>query len=191
MVCQLEFKLQSPTPEEIEALHVKNFKCSAAGLSVPAAQIEAVCDALGNVTRYSEVREDGNGHVVFHALQQSSAGCPANILMEWWLMADAADNVMTFIDENFSGAVVLERHDTSMRYRLSADTPLSSVFRTLEAAKDELGMQEYGVCQTSLEQIFNAFAAQQDEETTAIRGVVQMPNAAAPGVGSLQAPGSE
>ena len=31
------------------------------------------------------------------------------------------------------------------------------------------------MCQTSLEQIFNAFAAQQTEETGAVRGVVQLP----------------
>ena len=90
--------------------------------------------------------------------------------------------------------MLLERHDLAIRYRLSRETPLAEVFRTLEEAKVSLGLEEYGVCQvrsahkptaarrllscmltlvlaaqTSLEQIFNAFAAQQDEETGAVR----------------------
>ena len=44
-------------------------------------------------------------------------------------------------------------------------------------------MEEYGVCQTSLEQIFNSFAAMQEEETGAVRGVVQLPQSQP---GSLQ-----
>jgi len=225
---QLELKLRGPSDEEIEALHVKHFKCSAVGLHVPAQQVEAVCDAMGDATRYGEIREDGLGHVVYHALQQNAAGCPATILMEWWLITDTVETVMAFIDENFADSVLLERHDLNMRYRLSSTTPLSSVFRILEAAKDDIALQEYGVCQTSLEQvrvfhrpllavliaftssqsddphtwhgiqeqwssnaclcllhlqIFNSFAAQQDEETSAVRGVVQLPSQA----GSLQA----
>ena len=99
--------------------------------------------------------------------------------------------LQAFINEHFSEPVLLERHDLAIRYRLSRETPLAEVFRTLEEAKVSLGLEEYGVCQvrsahkptaarrlpahrvlaaqTSLEQIFNAFAAQQDEETGAVR----------------------
>ena len=82
---------------------------------------------------------------------------------------------MSFVNDKFADSVMLERHDLNMRYRLSSETPLSSVFRILEAAKEDISMQEYGVCQTSLEQIFNSFAATQAEETNAVRGVVQLP----------------
>ena len=42
------------------------------------------------------------------------------------------------------------------------------MFAAVEAKKTELRIQEYSIAQTSLEQIFNQFAAQQDEE----KGVV-------------------
>ena len=209
---QLEFKLRGPTVQEIEAIHRKHFKVGTAGLHVPAPQVEAVCDALGDVARYREIREDGHGHVttlelhvlppslcaslyvyalytflleqvVYHALQQDTNGCPAHIFMEWWLITDTADRAISFIDEKFAGSVLLERHELNMRYRLSSETPLSSVFRVLEADKEKISMEEYGVCQTSLEQIFNSFAAMQEEETGAVRGVVQLPQSQP---GSLQ-----
>jgi hypothetical protein len=51
-----------------------------------------------------------------------------------------------------------ENNDTS-----SAIT-LGRVFDALEKNKSALHIQEYCLSQTSLEQIFNFFAAQQDEE---------------------------
>jgi hypothetical protein len=38
------------------------------------------------------------------------------------------------------------------------------IFGAIESAKVELQLQGYSVSQTSLEQIFNQFAAQQEEE---------------------------
>ena len=38
------------------------------------------------------------------------------------------------------------------------------MFAAVEAKKTELKIQEYSIAQTSLEQIFNQFAAQQEEE---------------------------
>ena len=215
---QLEFKLATPTAAQIEELHVKHFRVGTQGLSIPAPQIEAVCAAMGDQDRYRDISEEGDGHIVYHALQAHSEGCPAEVLMEWWLVGQAVAKaqvrfsscrplnrrllkcacavaaLQAFINENFSEPVLLERHDLAIRYRLSRETPLAEVFRTLEEAKVSLGLEEYGVCQvrsahkptaarrllscmltlvlaaqTSLEQIFNAFAAQQDEETGAVR----------------------
>lgn len=40
----------------------------------------------------------------------------------------------------------------------------SGIFGSIESAKYELKLEGYSVSQTSLEQIFNQFAAQQEEE---------------------------
>ena len=45
---------------------------------------------------------------------------------------------------------------------------LGQMFGAIENNKDQLHIQDYSISQTSLEQIFNQFAAQQDEE----KGVV-------------------
>ena len=48
--------------------------------------------------------------------------------------------------------------------------PLSRIFGLFEEHKAALGILEYSLSQTSLEQIFNLFASQQEEETGGVRG---------------------
>ena len=57
---------------------------------------------------------------------------------------------------------------------------LSSLFGLIEGNKEALGIREYSISQTSLEQIFNQFAAQQEEETGAAAGIVGTRRSAAP-----------
>ena len=45
------------------------------------------------------------------------------------------------------------------------------MFGAVERNKDRLSIQEYSIAQTSLEQIFNQFAAQQEEETGSAAGI--------------------
>ena len=53
------------------------------------------------------------------------------------------------------------------------DTPrLSLVFGELERRKEEMGLSDYSVSQCSLEQIFIQFAAEQEEEKGAVKGMV-------------------
>jgi hypothetical protein len=42
---------------------------------------------------------------------------------------------------------LLERHELSLRYRLSGSASLGEIFSTLEASKLEQAIQEYGLCQ--------------------------------------------
>ena len=82
------------------------------------------------------------------------------------------------------------------RYKLPKEHGLGHVFGKFEASKRRLsiqvrnplpwfllscrawltkracGWQEYGVSETTLEQIFNQFAAQQEEETGPVRGLL-------------------
>jgi hypothetical protein len=46
--------------------------------------------------------------------------------------------------------------------------PLSEIFAKIEAKKSSLHVQEYSVGQTTLEQIFNQFASQQDNPEVAM-----------------------
>jgi hypothetical protein len=65
-----------------------------------------------------------------------------------------------FIAENYQDHVLRERQDTKARYEVnSKDLHIGSIFASIEENKDRLMVAEYGVSQTSLEQIFNMFAA--------------------------------
>ena len=71
---------------------------------------------------------------------------------------------------------MLERHDRSFRYRLQmVAITLADIFEKMEqegGVKSKVAFEEYGLSQASLEQIFNFFAAQQDEESGPVRGVL-------------------
>ena len=49
---------------------------------------------------------------------------------------------------------LIEQHDRNFRYKLRKDNSLGDVFGKFEDNKGELGIQEYGVSETTLEQIF-------------------------------------
>ena len=49
------------------------------------------------------------------------------------------------------------------------------MFGIVESNKDRLKIQEYSIAQTSLEQIFNQFAALQDEERGSAAGISPVP----------------
>jgi len=63
------------------------------------------------------------------------------------------------------GAQLLERssaHTFKYRLRVDGKPSLAALFRKFEAEKARLHVQEYSIGQTTLEQIFNHFAASQD-----------------------------
>ena len=71
----------------------------------------------------------------------------------------------SFVNDNFSGAVLLEEHAGAITYWLPSEgVSWSFVFRLLEINKEELGIIDYSVSQTTLEQVFINFAKEQEEQ---------------------------
>jgi len=66
-----------------------------------------------------------------------------------------------------------------------ASMPIGEAFKLMQVHKTQLNVQEYSLSQTTLEQIFNQFAAQQEEETSGARGIVD--SAATGGAAVMQA----
>ena len=78
----------------------------------------------------------------------------------------------------FGGFTLRERQNTRVRVEVSAVHPttnerrkFATMFAAVESRKVELRIQEYSISQTSLEQIFNQFAAQQEEEVGPAAGI--------------------
>lgn len=61
-----------------------------------------------------------------------------------------------FIDENFRGAVIVDEHSTMINYEVpkSSITRLSAAFNILESNKGKLGIVDYALSQSTLEQVF-------------------------------------
>ena len=164
---QLEARLRAPSEADVAATTAK----WSLPERLPAQDVPALCGTLGAPSRAAHVREGcEEGYVVHEALERDGA-VSSHLFAEWWLLEDRADELSRFLLQRFPGTIILERHGVTLRYRLPAASALSDTFRVLEASKAELSLEEYGISQTSLEQIFNDFAAQQREETQAVRGM--------------------
>ena len=89
-------------------------------------------------------------------------------LTSWWILEEKYDSFIQFLGKFLPGYVVRERQITRVRVEVPIISPdnapraLSTMFGLMEAHKATVGIQEYSVAQTSLEQIFNGFAAKQE-----------------------------
>ena len=111
-----------------------------------------------------------------------------SFLSAWWLLEYNFDRICESLIQAFGTVILRERQSTKLRVEVSAAEPsgstsanqppvmrkLSTLFGFIESRKEQLCIQEYSISQTSLEQIFNQFAAQQEEETGAAGGIVQV-----------------
>lgn len=83
-------------------------------------------------------------------------------------------------------ATLTESHGGYLKYQLGVEASLATVFGTMEAHKDELEVEDYAMSQTSLEQVFLAFAKRQvDENASAGASAGTVTTGAAP-VGGAQ-----
>jgi hypothetical protein len=147
------------------------------------AQLLSVCEGLGKSHRAQLVAPYQSGAQLHEAFQTEGDEIALRMFLEWWLYEDAADRLQAFLATEFgSKAQLLERSTAqNFRYRIqladapaeqaagSAEAPagnmqsaLSEIFAKFEAQKEALRILEYSVGQTTLEQIFNQFASQQD-----------------------------
>lgn len=78
---------------------------------------------------------------------------------------NALEGVHQFMALEFPNSRLEEEHLTRVKYSIPVkDFTLSHVFGTLEKEKDRLGLQDYSVSQSSLEQVFLSLANGQPEE---------------------------
>jgi len=164
---QMEARLQCPGADEVTD--------AAAGWKLPevvtASSVPSLCESLGCAERAELVREGcEEGYLIYDALARGGS-VPARIFAEWWLLEDRAGELANFLQRRFPGTDALERHDRTLRFRLPAACSLAEVFRCLETSRANLSLEDYGISQTSLEQIFNEFASRQQEETGPVQGL--------------------
>lgn len=73
-------------------------------------------------------------------------------------------NVEGFMATKFPDHVLRERQDLKTRYEVSSEgTKISEIFAAIEENKEQLHLSDYGVSQTSLEQVFNTHAQRAEE----------------------------
>jgi hypothetical protein len=70
----------------------------------------------------------------------------------------------TFVMGIYPGAILRERQDMKARFEVSSENvSIAQIFASIEENKVSLYLSDYGVSQTSLEQVFNMHAAEAEK----------------------------
>ncbi|KAG2766856.1 ABC transporter A family member 1 [Phytophthora cactorum] len=173
----LELKLVGTPTQDISARVASVFSGSAPTTTFPREELRAKCEALGDASWADKiVMSHATGYALAAALERDGT-LRLGMLCAWWAAEERFLSLDTFLRESFAvnantGVKLLERQNDLCRYKLTGQVPrLANVFRCVEGSKQQLGIREYAVSQTTLEQIFNNFAGQQSEEKGVARGI--------------------
>ena len=111
-------------------------------------ECDALCTRIGILNR-GELKCLGSSQHL-----KSRFGKGYNIEIK--LKEKSTENLMNnFMNEHLVGAVLMEVHDLVYRFEVpQKNLSLSKIFGEIEMRKDEIGIEDYSVSQTSLEQIF-------------------------------------
>jgi ATP-binding cassette subfamily A (ABC1) protein 1 len=176
-------KLRSPTADEVKSLALRYFESFDA--QIRQEDLEDTCRRLGNSTWTAKISATHKtGYALAHNLDRDGY-ILASTFAAWWMNERNFENISDFLVQHFGSAELLDRKNDSCWFKIHSQSPtstfdsspvkrsparqqvqlkLSSVFELVESAKKSLAIREYSVSQTTLEQIFNSFASQQDAD---------------------------
>jgi ATP-binding cassette, subfamily A (ABC1), member 3 len=67
----------------------------------------------------------------------------------------------SFVAENFPTAILRERQDMKARFEVGSENlSIAQIFAVVEENKGAINLEDYGISQTSLEQVFNMHASE-------------------------------
>jgi ATP-binding cassette subfamily A (ABC1) protein 1 len=108
-------------------------------------------------------QDDPTGYLIYREAT-SPAGVDIDGLTDFATSELRMRKLNEFITKHYPSHVLRERQDTKARYEVSSEgVRIASIFESIEQNKDMLQVAEYGVSQTSLEQVFNMHAAEAEK----------------------------
>jgi ATP-binding cassette, subfamily A (ABC1), member 3 len=171
---QLEFGFVIPSDDQIVTqvnqlvsslnLTLPPNSSATADYALTLAQVMNVIPMLNRPQWIDRVSYNGTAQELYQEIK-ASGYIHARSFANWIIMEENYDRLVTFLDENFPGYEVRERQVSKLRIVVpelndGQKRKLSALFGAVEKNKESLYLEEYSVCQTSLEQIFNHFASQ-------------------------------
>jgi ATP-binding cassette, subfamily A (ABC1), member 3 len=137
------------------------------------AQMKAAFEGCRYSAWLERITATGTGLDVRIALDNNGE-VTLNHLASWCVLEARYDTFLAFLEGHFDGYKMRERQMAKVRVEIpsmitatNTHRRLSSMFGLMESNVKELGIREYSVAQTSLEQIFNSFAADKQEDHNA------------------------
>ena len=144
--------------------------------ALPAAALPAAARALGAPARADAVTAGGAGWAIHAAFASPARACAADVFCAWWAEEARAASAAAALAAApaLAAARLVERQGGLLKFAVprAPGGTLADAFEALEVVRGACGAGTTAtLCETSLEEIFNALAATQDEERGAARGL--------------------
>jgi ATP-binding cassette subfamily A (ABC1) protein 3 len=138
-------------------------------------ELEDKSHAFGNAELAERITASHPTGYSLAAAMERDGFIRAEAFCSWCIEESRFDTLNEYLQQAFGsdGVAVLERQNDFVRFKVRGDIKLSKMFALVEDVKTSMHIREYSVSQTTLEQIFNSFASQQEEEQGVARGVLQ------------------
>ncbi|KAF1787661.1 P-loop containing nucleoside triphosphate hydrolase [Phytophthora cactorum] len=171
-----DVKLDMPSADELEYL-VQHIFGSGSEFVTPV-ELEDKCRAFGNADLAERVTASHPTGYSLAAAMERDGFIRAEAFCSWCVEETRFDELSDYLVRAFGAGqvVVMERQNDFARFKVRSsnnEVKLSKMFALVEDVKAKMHIREYSVSQTTLEQIFNSFASQQEEEQGVARGVFQ------------------
>jgi len=130
--------------------------------------LDEALEALRSLTNDTFLTDmiNGTNHIGFNIWKDATSitGCALDELTAFATSELRLRKVEDFMKESYPDFVLRERQDSKVRYEVpSQGVRISSIFASIEENKMRLRLSDYGVSQTSLEQVFNVHAAEAEK----------------------------
>lgn len=140
---------------------------SASEINLSPEMIQSIAKYLGNEQRVSTLvlpmpEEDVGFDEQLSEQLYRDGGIPLPVFAEWWLTKEKFSALDSFIQTSFPGATFKSCNGLIIKYQLpfgEGGLSLADTFGYLERNRNQLGIAEYSISQSTLETIFNHFAA--------------------------------
>jgi len=157
---EVEIKLNLVSKAQItEAAHDLGLTM---GAELNKTQIENLLKQVGMTRVLKEDSEESKKSGIPPEIKQGKIS--VDFLMEWILNEKNGQKLKGFFEKHFEGTALIEQISTFYRFRISSNISIGTVFGTIEENKTNLGITQYSVRQSSIEQIFNMFATNSQPE---------------------------
>ncbi|ETK91973.1 hypothetical protein L915_04575 [Phytophthora nicotianae] len=171
-----DVKLDAPTVDELEYLVQHIF--GQQDQRVSPEQLDGKCRAFGYPELADRVTASHPTGYSLAAAMKRDGFIRAVAFCSWCVEETRFDALNEYLTTAFgpNGVLVMERQNDFCRFKVrgsNGQVKLSKMFALVEGVKTKMHIREYSVSQTTLEQIFNSFASQQEEEQGVARGMYQ------------------
>lgn len=153
---EVEIKIAWPTEEEAMQLAADNNVDKNIGVNR-----QNVVDILAQAKMERLVEIDEYEQILTDIEKDKSISVVS--LYQWALLENSGLYIKESLEKNTRECRVLEHYNNFFKYRIErGEKSLGFFFGFMESLKKDVKFEEYAVSQTTLEQIFNAFALEQD-----------------------------